>query len=99
MDDSLQLDYKNRWTDIEIYVVQNIIPAIKRAVSKNICIIYMITSPIILTFYLFLLFLLQRKRKASKRIAAYDRYQRPNAYRFTIIDGIEQFDQGAKRNH
>ncbi|GBC30751.2 hypothetical protein GLOIN_2v1792113 [Rhizophagus irregularis DAOM 181602=DAOM 197198] len=35
LDASLQLDYKNRWTDIEIYVVQNVIPAIKRALGER----------------------------------------------------------------
>ncbi|CAG8710709.1 15055_t:CDS:2 [Rhizophagus irregularis] len=35
LDASLQLDYKNRWTDIEIYVVQNVIPAIKKVLGER----------------------------------------------------------------
>ncbi|GBC33364.2 hypothetical protein GLOIN_2v1792113 [Rhizophagus irregularis DAOM 181602=DAOM 197198] len=35
LDASLQLDYKNRYTDIKIYVIQNVILAIKRAFGKR----------------------------------------------------------------
>lgn len=35
LDDSLSLDYKNRWTDIERHVTQDIIPVVKRVLGDR----------------------------------------------------------------